>query len=331
MQHLDNSDNDNRELKIKTKPKLSLVIPCYNEEQVIPHLLEQLMIIEKELIETKRILGKINIILVDDGSTDSTWSLICKAAAYYNITGLKLSSNQGHQAALLAGLMHSNSDITISLDADLQDDPNAIKHMIDAWYRGAEIVYGVRSSRLTDTKFKRNTANLYYRLLKYLGANIIPDHADYRLMSKKAISSLSKFSECNLFLRGIIRNLGYKSEIVTYERLSRFAGETKYPLSKMLALAIDGITSLSIKPLRLITLAGIIFSTVSFVAFVWAIGTWAIGNTVAGWTSIIAAIYFLGGLHLAALGVIGEYIGKIYIETKARPRYIVDEIIESDK
>ncbi|MEM1102211.1 MAG: glycosyltransferase family 2 protein, partial [Pseudomonadota bacterium] len=278
------------------------------------------------LVKEGRIAEPAEILLVDDGSRDRTWPMIEAARASHGATGLRLSKNQGHQAALLAGLLNADADVTISMDADLQDDPNVVRDMLDRYREGAEIVFGVRAARDTDTAFKRMTARGYYKLLGGMGVDIIPDHADYRLMSAKALAALDSFQERNLFLRGLVRQIGFETATVTYDRAARVAGESKYPLAKMLALAIEGITSFSIKPLRLITAMGFIVAGLSLCYAVYSLVMWSMGSVVPGWTSIVLPIYILGGIHMIALGVIGEYIGKIYLETKARPRYIVDEI-----
>ncbi len=308
------------------RPSLAIVVPCYNEEQILDTLFARLGALGDRLIKAGKISAPLDLVLVDDGSSDATWDMIQTASCDARLTGVRLSRNQGHQNALLAGLHHSEADITVTMDADLQDDPDAIEAMIDAYQDGAEIVFGVRASRACDTAFKRATALGYYRLLSVLGVDIIPNHADYRLMGRKALHALNQFSERNLFLRGVIPQLGFRVETVTYDRAPRTAGESKYPLGKMLALAIEGITSFSVRPLRMITLIGFVVAGLSLVLAVRALLAWMTEDTVPGWSSIIISIYFLGGLHLIALGVIGEYVGKIYKETKGRPRFIVDEV-----
>ncbi|MEO1797983.1 MAG: glycosyltransferase family 2 protein [Pseudomonadota bacterium] len=307
-------------------PTLSFVIPCYNEEEALPALLEALKSMSAALEASGRIAAPAEILLVDDGSRDRTWEMIEAARKTHRVTGLRLSRNQGHQAALLAGLLNADGDVTISMDADLQDDPSVVAEMLDRYREGAEIVFGVRAGRDTDTVFKRATARGYYKFLKSMGVDIIPDHADFRLMSAKTIAALSGFKERNLFLRGLVRQIGFQSAIVTYDRGERVAGESKYPLRKMLALAVEGVTSFSIKPLRIITAAGFIVAGLSLCYAIYSLVVWSLGSVVPGWTSIVLPIYILGGVHMIALGVIGEYIGKIYLETKARPRFIVDEI-----
>lgn len=307
-------------------PTLAIVIPCYNEEAVLPVLFARLEALAARLEAEGVIAGRLRLVLVDDGSSDATWSMIAAARDRQNVTGLRLSRNHGHQRALLAGLMSTDADAVISMDADLQDDPEAILPMLAAYRRGAEIVFGVRASRGTDTAFKRRTARAYYRLLSGLGVDLIPDHADFRLMSRKAVRALAEFGESNLFLRGLVPQLGFASEIVTYDRAARAAGESKYPLRKMLALAIEGVTSFSIKPLRLITLLGFAVASLAFLAILYTLASWVFGATLPGWTSTVLPIYFLGGAHLVALGVIGEYVGKIYQETKRRPRFIIEDV-----
>ncbi|MEM9852881.1 MAG: glycosyltransferase family 2 protein [Pseudomonadota bacterium] len=307
-------------------PTLSFVIPCYNEEEALPALLDALETMSSKLVEAGKIAAPAEILLIDDGSKDRTWQMIEEARHTHRATGLRLSRNQGHQAALLAGLLNADADVTISMDADLQDDPTVVAEMLDRYREGAEIVFGVRGARDTDTFFKRVTARGYYKLLASMGVDIIPDHADFRLMSAKTIAALDSFKERNLFLRGLVRQIGFETAIVTYDRAERVAGESKYPLRKMLALAVEGITSFSIKPLRLITGLGFAVAGLALCYAVYSLIVWSLGATVPGWTSIVLPIYILGGVHMIALGVIGEYIGKIYLETKGRPRFIVDEI-----
>jgi len=269
---------------------------------------------------------------VDDGSKDKTWDIICKLHQENSlVTGLKLSRNKGHQNALLAGLMTAKekADIVISLDADLQDDIDAIDEMLEKRAEGCDVVFGVRSDRKSDTFFKRSTAQGYYNMLKFLGVDITYNHADYRLMSKKAIEGLEEFSEVNLFLRGIIPMIGYKSDIVTYERRERIAGESKYPLKKMLSFAFEGITSLSIKPIRFITTLGVVIFSISILLMIYFLIIWIAGKTIQGWTTIVLSVWAIGGLQLLAIGIIGEYIGKIYLETKARPKYIIETDLDN--
>lgn len=308
------------------QPKLFIVIPVYNEQEVLPKtapiFLEKLL----SLIENGEISPLSRIMFVDDGSKDSSWEIIenlAKEDSHY--IGISLSRNRGHQNALLCGLMEAKDmcDITVSIDCDGQDDINAIDKMIKEYKNGNEIVYGVRYSRKTDTFFKRNSAQFFYKLLKFFGAEVVYNHADYRLMSAKALNEYSKFKEVNLYLRGTVPLVGFKSTTVSYERKERLAGKSHYPLYKMLKLAFDGITSLSVRPIHLITSLGLVITLLSFVGILWAVISYFSGSTVAGWASLVAIICFFGGVQLMALGVIGEYIGKIYLETKSRPKYIV--------
>ncbi len=313
------------------KETLYIVIPCYNEEEMLPITIEALEEKMNFLINNKKVSKKSKVMLVDDGSKDKTWELITELDEKYSfITGIKLSRNKGHQNALLAGLMTAKerADIVISMDADLQDDINAIDGMLEKRAEGCDVVYGVRSSRKKDTFFKRFTAQAFYKLLKFFGVDIIYNHADYRLMSKRALNSLEEFKEVNLFLRGIVPMVGFKSDTVEYERNERTAGESKYPLSKMLAFAFEGITSLSVKPIRAITAIGITIFSVSVVFILYFIIVWLLGKTVAGWTTIVLSVWALGGFQILAIGIVGEYIGKIYLETKARPKFIIETDLE---
>lgn len=309
---------------------LYLVVPCYNEEEVLMETSKRLVVKVSDLIKKQTISEKSKIVFVDDGSKDKTWQII-ESLHQENglISGIKLSRNRGHQNALLAGLMTAkeHADMVISLDADLQDDIDAIDKFIEEYYKGNDVVYGVRSSRETDTFFKRSTALGFYKFMTTLGVDIVNNHADYRLMSKRALEGLASYREINLFLRGIVPLIGYKSSVVTYERAERFAGESKYPLKKMLAFAFDGITSFSIKPIRLITSLGFTIFVLSLFTLAYSLIAKFTGNTVSGWTSIVSSIWLLGGIQLLALGIIGEYIGKIYTEVKDRPRYIIDKFI----
>ncbi len=283
------------------------------------------------LKEQGRVSSKSRIMFIDDGSKDKTWEIIERLSkASPEFVGIKLSRNRGHQNALLAGLMTAKDrcDITISMDADLQDDVGAVDKFLDEYEKGAQIVYGVRSSREKDTAFKRNTARMYYRTLEHLGVEITYDHADYRLMSREALEGLSQFEEVNLFLRGLVPMVGYKSSAVKYVRNEREKGESKYPLKKMLAFAIEGITSLSIKPIRFITFLGIFVFLVSIILLIRFFVIWCMGKAVAGWSTIVISIWAIGGLQLLSIGVIGEYIGKIYLESKKRPRYIIEKDLE---
>ena len=307
-----------------------LVVPCYNEEEVLFETASRLKEKINGLIENKIISDKSKITFVDDGSKDKTWSIIEELNNRDKIfSGIKLSRNRGHQNALLAGLMtvKDHCDAVISLDADLQDDINVIDKFIEKLKDGCDVVYGVRSERKTDTIFKRTTAQGFYKLMKILGVDIVYNHADYRLMSKRALDSLEEFKEVNLFLRGIVPLIGYKSDVVLYKRNERFAGESKYPLKKMLSFAFEGITSFSVKPIRLILVVGIMMFLSSLLAILYFLIIWMAGKTVQGWTTVVASIWMLGGIQLLCLGVIGEYIGKIYIESKERPKFIIDKFI----
>lgn len=310
---------------------LYIVVPCYNEEEMLPITAQALLRKLDSLKEQGRVSSKSRIMFIDDGSKDKTWEIIerlSKAAPEF--VGIKLSRNRGHQNALLAGLMTAKDrcDITISMDADLQDDVGAVDKFLDEYEKGAQIVYGVRSSREKDTAFKRNTARMYYRTLEHLGVEITYDHADYRLMSREALEGLSQFEEVNLFLRGLVPMVGYKNATVKYVRNEREKGESKYPLKKMLAFAIEGITSLSIKPIRFITFLGIFVFLVSIILLIRFFVIWCMGKAVAGWSTIVISIWAIGGLQLLSIGVIGEYIGKIYLESKKRPRYIIEKDLE---
>ena len=309
-----------------------LVIPCYNEEEVLLETAKRLKEKINILIEKGKISEKSRVTFVDDGSKDNTWSIIEHLNSSNNIfSGIKLSRNRGPQNALLAGLMTVKNycDAAISLDADLQDDINVIDKFIDKFIEGCDVVYGVRSDRKTDTIFKRTTAQGFYKVMKVLGVDIVYNHADYRLMSKRALESLEQFKEVNLFLRGIVPLIGYKSDVVLYERNERFAGESKYPLKKMLSFAFEGITSFSVKPIRLILTVGIVMFISSLVALLYFLIIWIMGKTVQGWTTVVASIWMLGGIQLLCLGIIGEYIGKIYMESKARPKFIIDKFINA--
>ncbi len=309
-------------------PILYIVIPCYNEEKVLPvtHALFAGKL--SALIQNGEISEKSRVLFVDDGSKDNTWAVISDLRAKNpQFEGLKLSRNQGHQNALLAGLMTAKNyaDITVSIDCDGQDDVDAMDKMLEEYKDGAEIVYGVRAARDTDTVFKRTTAKWYYKILNLLGAEVVYNHADYRLMSRRALEALSQFHEVNLFLRGLIPLVGFKSSSVYYDRKERLAGESHYPLSKMLSLGFNGITSLSVRPLKLITSLGFLMSLVSLIAVIVTVIIKLFGYTVQGWTSLLCVIFLLGGIQIFCLGVIGEYIGKMYAETKARPRYIIEK------
>ncbi len=309
---------------------LYIVVPCYNEQEVLPETAKRLGKKLEALTLSGRISDTSRVLFVNDGSKDGTWALITELHKKdERFSGLSLSRNRGHQNALLAGLLSAipYADMIVSMDADLQDDIDAIDQMIDAYEQGYDVVYGVRKKRDTDSVFKRTSAQAFYKLMKLMGAELIYNHADYRLMSKRALEGLCKFKEVNLFLRGIIPQIGYKWTSVEYERAERFAGESKYPLKKMLAFAFDGITSFSVKPMRMILSLGVIIFIASIIGLLWSlIAKWT-GRAVSGWASLMASIWLIGGIQLLSLGVIGEYIGKIYSETKARPRYIIEQML----
>lgn len=310
------------------KPLLWIVIPCYNEEKVLPITAPMFLEKIKSLAGTGKISDKSRILFVNDGSKDKTWDIIVDLAhTDEHYIGISQSRNRGHQNAVLAGLMEAKDkcDITISIDCDGQDDINAMDAMVDEYLAGNEVVYGVRSKRKTDTFFKRFTAEGFYHLMNFLGADIVFNHADYRLISARVLESFADYKEVNIFLRGMIPLVGFKSTSVFYERSERIAGESHYPLKKMLALAFDGITSLTVKPIRLITALGATVTFLSFIGIIWAIIQAIFNSSVAGWASTICIVCFIGGIQLISIGVIGEYIGKIYLETKARPRYIISE------
>lgn len=310
---------------------LYLVIPCYNEEAVLHETAKQLLEKMNSMFDRGMISRESKIMFVNDGSRDKTWEIIQELHESNPIySGVKLSRNKGHQNALLAGLMTAKekANMTISLDADLQDDVDVIDKMVEKYYEGNDVVYGVRSARDTDTFFKKFTAEGFYKIMQAMGVEIVFNHADYRLMSKRALEGLSEFREVNLFLRGIVPLIGYKSDIVTYERHERFAGESKYPLKKMLAFATDGITSFSIKPIRMITTCGFLIFAISILMLLYFLVVHFMGRTVHGWTSTIVSIWAIGGLQLLAIGIVGEYIGKIYLETKARPKYIIETVLD---
>ena len=319
----------------KMKKILYLVVPCYNEEEVLHETAKRLLDKLKGIIDNNLVSEESKILFVNDGSKDKTWDIIEELYEQNHIfSGVNLSRNKGHQNALLAGLMIAKeyADMTISLDADLQDDIDVIDKFVEEYYKGNDVVYGVRSSRKTDTFFKRTTALGFYKFMSILGVDVIYNHADYRLMSKRALEALSEFKEVNLFLRGIVPLVGYKCSIVEYERHERFAGESKYPLKKMISFAWDGITSFSIKPIRIITGLGFSIFVFSLIALIYSLIVKFMGNTQVGWTSLTISIWMIGGIQLLSLGVIGEYIGKIYNETKRRPRFIIsDKLINTEK
>ncbi len=312
---------------------LYIVVPCYNEEAVLPETSKRLKAKVESLVSAGKISPQSRIMFVNDGSKDRTWEMITALHQSDPVfSGVNLSRNRGHQNALLAGLMTAKDkcDMAISMDADLQDDVDAVDAMVEKYHDGCDIVYGVRSSRKKDTFFKRFTAEGFYRVMNLLGAETVFNHADYRLMSKRALEGLSQFEEVNLFLRGIVPMIGYTTGTVEYERGERFAGESKYPLKKMLSFAMEGITSLSTKPLRWITGLGFLVFAVSIIMLIYSVVRWAMGATTMGWPSLICSVWAIGGLILLSLGVIGEYIGKIYLETKGRPRFIVRDVLDGE-
>ena len=312
---------------------LYIVVPCYNEEEVLPETSRRLKNKLKQLADAGKISPKSRVLFVNDGSRDRTWELISQLHENDPIfCGVDLSRNRGHQNALLAGLMtaRDRADLVISMDADLQDDVDAVDAMVDKYLEGVDIVYGVRSSRKKDSFFKRTTAEAFYRLMNLMGADTVFNHADYRLMSRRALDGLAQFQEVNLFLRGIVPMIGYRTDTVEYERGERFAGESKYPLKKMMAFALEGVTSLSIKPLRMITALGFLIFLVSLIMIVYNVARWIGGTTITGWASLACSIWLIGGLILLALGVIGEYMGKLYLESKHRPRFLIRQVLEDD-
>lgn len=309
---------------------LYMVLPCYNEEEVLPETARQLKQKYQMLISTGKISSKSRIVFVNDGSRDRTWSIIKELHEQDKVySGVNLSRNRGHQNALLAGLMEAKkcADMVISMDADLQDDIGVIDAMLEEYYKGNDVVYGARSARDKDTWFKRTTAESFYKLTNALGGEVVFNHADCRLMSKRALEGLEQYREVNLFLRGIVPMIGYPSTVVTYERNERFAGESKYPLKKMLSFAMEGITSLSTKPIRFVTSGGVLFFIVAIIMMIYTVVRYFMGATVAGWSSILISVWFVGGIQMIALGVIGEYVGKIYMEAKQRPRFIVERFL----
>lgn len=315
---------------MKKKQVLYIVIPCYNEEAVLPETEKRLTAKLEKMIENGLISDKSRMVFVDDGSKDKTWSMISEMYEKNPyVMGIKSSKNRGHQNTLLEGLMtvKDDCDMVVSMDADLQDDIEVLDQFVEKYYRGCDIVYGVRSARKTDTWFKRTTAQGFYKVMEAMGVNIVYNHADYRLMSKRAIQELENFKEVNLFLRGIVPMIGFKTDIVEYERSERFAGESKYPLKKMVSFALDGITSLSIKPIRFITSLGFLLFVISIILLIYYVIGYFMGKTIQGWATLVVSIWGIGGLELLAIGIIGEYIGKIYMETKERPRYIVEEYL----
>ena len=314
----------------RTDPILYIVIPCYNEQEVLPITAPMFLQKINDLTAAGKISPESRVLFVNDGSKDRTWEIICDLAARDpHYAGICQSRNRGHQNAVLAGLMEAKSrcDITISIDCDGQDDINAMDAMVDAYRDGCDVVYGVRSKRETDTFFKRFTAESFYKILNAMGAEVVFNHADYRLMSARVLEEFARFREVNLFLRGIVPQIGYKWTTVTYERAERFAGESKYPLKKMIAFAADGITSFSVKPIRLVFSTGVVVFIVSLIMLIYALVAKLAGHTSVGWTSLMGSIWLIGGIQLLGLGVVGEYIGKIYNETKRRPRFIIESVL----
>ncbi|HLU17397.1 MAG TPA: glycosyltransferase family 2 protein [Edaphocola sp.] len=310
-------------------PSLAIVVPCYNEEEILPKTLDVLQALLRDLINKNKINSFSKIYFVDDGSKDATWSLL-KAAAieHQDVVAIKLSRNKGHQNALYAGLCTSTEDIIVSIDADLQDDPQNIEYMVDEYLKGNDVVYGVRSERATDTFFKRFTAESYYHLMRKMGVDLVFNHADFRLMSRRALNALLEYEESNLFLRGIVREVGFPSSVVEYQRQAREAGESKYPLRKMLSFAWNGITAFSAIPLRAITVIGLISSLVSVGILAWVLATRLFtDNAMPGWASMLLPLLFIGSVQLLCLGVIGEYMSKLYSESKRRPKYHISELI----
>lgn len=308
--------------------RLAIVVPCYNEKEVLPVTVERLLLLLGDLAGKKKVANNSLIYFIDDGSSDGTWDYIEKqAGADARVRGVKLSRNLGHQRALLAGIHIAEGDAVVSIDADLQDDPSTIERMVDEYYAGKDVVYGVREVRDTDSYFKRVSAECYYRILNWMGVEIVFNHADYRLLSRRALNTLKEYDEVNLFIRGIVPTIGYPSSVVAYKRGERVAGESKYPLRKMLALAIDGITSFSAVPLRLIALLGIFMFFVTLILSVWVLWASLVKDTaLPGWASSVLPMYLLGGVQLLSIGLVGEYVAKIYNETKRRPRFIIEKM-----
>lgn len=313
------------------KNTLYIVVPCYKEQEVLPETSRRLREKMRQLMDEGKISRRSRVMFVNDGSRDNTWAIISELHEKEPemFSGVNLSRNRGHQNALLAGLLTAvnDADMIVSMDADLQDDINAVDEMVDDYHKGYDVVYGVRSKRETDTFFKRFTAEGFYKVMKALGVDIVFNHADYRLMSRRAVEGLAQFTEVNLFLRGIVPQIGYKWTTVTYERAERFAGESKYPLKKMIAFAADGITSFSVKPIRLVFSTGVVVFIVSLIMLIYALVAKLAGHTSVGWTSLMGSIWLIGGIQLLGLGVVGEYIGKIYNETKRRPRFIIESVL----
>ncbi len=309
---------------------LKIVVPCYNEESVLHEASHQFNVLLQRLIDAGKVSHESRVVFVDDGSQDNTWSIIESfSQSYQLLAGIKLSKNRGHQNAVLAGIMSVSGDAVVTIDADLQDDINVIEKMVDAYIGGSDIVYGVRADRSTDTTFKRNSALLFYKMLSLFGVEMIVNHADFRLMSRRAIEALREYREVNLYLRGIVPLIGFRSTTLEYTRQERFAGTSKYPLSKMLKLAIEGVTSFSVVPLQIITMLGFTVFAGSVILLAWVLAVRLLtGDAVPGWASTVLPIYFLGGIQILCLGVIGSYLGKIYMEVKSRPRYFIDKTVE---
>ena len=317
--------------KKENTKRLAIVVPCYNEEEIFDSTNVQLIVLIKQLIVSEKISDDSFILYVNDGSKDKTWDLIKRANEKHKyVRGLSLSTNRGHQNAVYAGLMYAkdNADFSISIDADLQDDTGVIEEMIDKYNSGIDIVYGVRNNRDTDTGFKRFTAQAFYKFMNWMGTKTVYNHADFRLMSRRSMQALSEYGETHLFLRGIVPELGFKTDCVYYARKERTAGESKYPLKKMISFAIDGVTSFSIKPLSFIFGLGVVAVVISIIAIIYSIVRHCMGYTIEGWSSIFISIWFIGGVQLCAIGVIGQYVGKTFIESKKRPRYFVEEILD---
>ena len=314
--------------------RLAIVVPCYNEEEMLPLTTKELTGVLSDLITKQKIAPDSYILYVDDGSKDSTWELIRKFhEEEKKVFGLKLAGNVGHQNALTAGMLNAmeHADIMISIDADLQDDTAVMEEMVDKFHEGKDIVYGVRNDRKKDSFFKRTTAQMFYKVMAAFGVKTVYNHADYRLMSRRALDALADYKEVNLFLRGMVPLVGYRSDIVYYERAERFAGESKYPLKKMLSFAWEGISSLSVKPIKLITRLGILMFGISILMMIWFLIRHFTGHTITGWSSLAVSLWAIGGLQLLAIGIVGEYIGKIYLETKGRPRYLAEVILDDWK
>jgi len=323
-----NLDNVEKNIVDADIPSLTIVVPCHNETDAFPRCLSTLTSVLSDLVDCQIILPSSYLLFIDDGSRDNTWQLIEQAATKsVHVKGVKLSRNCGHQIALMAGLSMVDTDISISIDADLQDDVRCIKKMVVKYIQGNDIVYGVRNDRSSDSAFKRGTANSFYKFMSIMGVNQVANHADYRLLSRRALQGLLQFKEQNIYLRGMVPLLGFSSDKVFYSRSERLDGESKYPLRKMLALAIEGITSLTVTPLRLIAALGMLTFLLSLIASIYALIQKAQGNVMEGWTSVMISIFFLGGVQLLCLGVIGEYIGKIYMETKSRPKFMIEKFV----